>query len=155
MRGFEEGKRLQLLSPDQQPGRQTTRTTGIRLDSLQRRSSLPSPVIRLDSANRSVVTNNYRVSMRLAGFPSSDCRLLSAAVLVLAERTIELAGPEAIPLAELARRLLTAKHDKRQVVADVKARYFGSELNDRSLTPGDNPRIGPTRFEEWLNRQAA
>jgi uncharacterized protein YbjT (DUF2867 family) len=68
---------------------------------------------------------------------------------------IEVAGPEPLPLAEMARRWLTAKHDKRQVVADAKARYFGTELNDRSLTPGDNPRIGKIRFDEWLNRAAA
>lgn len=68
---------------------------------------------------------------------------------------IEVAGPEPLPLAELARRWLTAKHDKRQVVVDPKARYFGTELNDRSLTPGDRPRLGKTRFEEWLNRSAA
>ena len=55
----------------------------------------------------------------------------------------------------MARRWLTVKHDKRQVVADAKARYFGTELNDRSLTPGDNPRIGKIRFDEWLNRTAA
>jgi uncharacterized protein YbjT (DUF2867 family) len=69
--------------------------------------------------------------------------------------TIEVAGPEPISLAELARRWLTAKHDKRQVVVDNKARYFGTELNDKSLTPGDNPRIGKTRFDEWLTRSAA
>jgi uncharacterized protein YbjT (DUF2867 family) len=68
---------------------------------------------------------------------------------------IEVAGPEPLPLAEMARRWLAAKHDKRQVVADAKARYFGTELNDRSLTPGDNPRIGKIRFDEWLNRSAA
>jgi hypothetical protein len=38
------------------------------------------------------------------------------------------------------------------VVADVHARYFGAELNDQSLTPGDSPRVGRTRFVDWLNR---
>jgi len=68
---------------------------------------------------------------------------------------IELAGPEPIRLDELARQLLRAKQDARQVTADVHARYFGAELNDRSLTPGDNPRIGAIRFEEWLNRSVS
>jgi hypothetical protein len=45
-----------------------------------------------------------------------------------------------------------ATNDKRQVTVDGHARYFGTELNDQSLTPGDNPRIGPTRFEDWLSR---
>jgi uncharacterized protein YbjT (DUF2867 family) len=66
--------------------------------------------------------------------------------------TIELAGPEQFRLDELVRRFLSANQDARQVVADVHARYFGAELNDHSLVPGDNPRIAPTRFEDWLSR---
>ena len=69
--------------------------------------------------------------------------------------TIEIAGPERIRLDEVVRRFLSAKQDARQVVSDVHARYFGIELNDQSLTPGDNPRIGPTRFEDWLSRSVA
>jgi uncharacterized protein YbjT (DUF2867 family) len=65
---------------------------------------------------------------------------------------VEIAGPEQIALDELARRYLKATKGARQVVADVHARYFGAELNDQSLTPGDNPRLGRLRFEEWLSR---
>jgi uncharacterized protein YbjT (DUF2867 family) len=66
--------------------------------------------------------------------------------------TIELAGPEQFRLDELVRRFLSANQDARQVVADVHARYFSAELNDHSLVPGDNPRIAPTRFEDWFSR---
>ena len=66
--------------------------------------------------------------------------------------TVEVAGPERVPLAELVERFLTAKADARKVVADVHARYFGVELNDQSLVPGDRPRIGATRFEGWLRQ---
>src|SRR5947207_4147162 len=66
--------------------------------------------------------------------------------------TVELAGPEPIRLDELVRRFLSARRDARKVTTDVHALYFGIELNDQSLTPGDNPRIGPTRFEDWLSR---
>jgi uncharacterized protein YbjT (DUF2867 family) len=66
--------------------------------------------------------------------------------------TVELAGPERLRLDELVRRFLIAAQDPREVVTDVHARYFGVELNDKSLTPGDNPRIAPTRFEDWLSR---
>jgi uncharacterized protein YbjT (DUF2867 family) len=69
--------------------------------------------------------------------------------------TIEIAGPERIRLDELVRRFLRAKQDARQVVTDAHARYYGIELNDQSLTPGDNPRIGPTRFEDWISRSVA
>jgi uncharacterized protein YbjT (DUF2867 family) len=66
--------------------------------------------------------------------------------------TVELAGPEPIRLDELVRRFLSTNRDARKVTTDVHALYFGVELNDQSLTPGDNPRIGPTRFEDWLSR---
>jgi uncharacterized protein YbjT (DUF2867 family) len=69
--------------------------------------------------------------------------------------TVELAGPEPIRMDELCRRLLTAKHDPRQVTADIHVRYFGAEVNDRSLVPGDNPRLGSVRFDEWLKRSVS
>jgi uncharacterized protein YbjT (DUF2867 family) len=65
--------------------------------------------------------------------------------------TIEVAGSEAIRMDELARRFLSAKRDPRQVSTDVHARYFGAEVDDRSLTPGSDPRIAPTHFEDWLS----
>jgi len=68
---------------------------------------------------------------------------------------VEVAGPEPIRLDDLVRRYLSASHDARKVVTDANARYFGLELNDQSLTPGDNPRIGPTRFDDWLARSAS
>lgn len=68
---------------------------------------------------------------------------------------VELAGAEQFRLDELARRVLNARNDPRRVTADVHARYFGAELDEHSLTPGDNPRIAPTRFEDWLGRAAA
>jgi uncharacterized protein YbjT (DUF2867 family) len=69
-----------------------------------------------------------------------------------ANGTIEIAGPEKVGLDALVRRFLSAIKDTRQVVADVHARYFGAELNDASLTPGDGARLGKTRFEDWLRR---
>src|SRR6266446_86115 len=69
--------------------------------------------------------------------------------------TIELAGPEPIRMDELVRRFLSANRDARKVTTDVHAGYFGTAVNDQSLTPGDNPRLGPTRFEDWLSRGQA
>jgi uncharacterized protein YbjT (DUF2867 family) len=66
--------------------------------------------------------------------------------------TVEVAGPERARLAELVQRFLSANQDARKVITDVHAHYFGVELNDQSLTPGDNPRMGPTRFEDWLSQ---
>jgi uncharacterized protein YbjT (DUF2867 family) len=66
--------------------------------------------------------------------------------------TIEIAGPDKLGMDALVRRFLSAIKDTRQVVADAHARYFGAELNDASLTPGDEARLGQTRFEDWLRR---
>ena len=66
--------------------------------------------------------------------------------------TIELAGPERSRLDEFIRSLLNANGDERVVTPDLRARYFGIELNDESLVPGDDARIAPTRFEDWLDR---
>jgi uncharacterized protein YbjT (DUF2867 family) len=63
---------------------------------------------------------------------------------------VEVAGPEALPIAEFVGRFLAASGDTRTVVADPQARYYGAALDDRGLNPGDNPRVGPTRFEDWF-----
>ena len=69
--------------------------------------------------------------------------------------TLEVAGPEAMPLDELVRRFLRGTQDTRKVVPDVHARYFGDVLDDQSLTPGKNPRLGAIRFEDWLGQSTA
>ena len=69
--------------------------------------------------------------------------------------TVEIAGPEPIRMDQFAQRFLRATRDPRKVAADVHAQYFGTELNDQSLTPGNNARLAPTRFEEWLSRSTA
>ncbi|OXS59862.1 NmrA family transcriptional regulator [Cohnella sp. CIP 111063] len=65
--------------------------------------------------------------------------------------TVELAGPERLRLDELVRHFLNATIDARQVVTDDKALYFGAELNDLSLVPGDQARLAQTRYEDWLS----
>ena len=65
---------------------------------------------------------------------------------------VEVTGPERYRLDALAKIVLAANEDARQVISDPRARYFGAELDDRSLTPGDHPRFAPTQFEDWLRR---
>ena len=64
---------------------------------------------------------------------------------------IEIAGPEAFRFDELIRLQLRALNDAREVVADPHAKYFGTELSERSIVPDDNAQLGETRFEDWLN----
>lgn len=70
--------------------------------------------------------------------------------------TVELAGPERSGLDDLARQVLAAQGDTRRVMTDIHANYFGLSLDDQSLTPGNAPRLGPTRLADWLrNTQSA
>jgi uncharacterized protein YbjT (DUF2867 family) len=68
--------------------------------------------------------------------------------------TIEIGGPAPLRFEDFVREGLRAAGDQRVVVADPRALYFGAELTERSLVPGDGARLGATRYDDWLNRQA-
>jgi uncharacterized protein YbjT (DUF2867 family) len=65
--------------------------------------------------------------------------------------TVELAGPDPIRMDELVRQFLVARHDTRHVITDPKAGYYGTTVNDQSLTPGKSARLGATHFADWLS----
>lgn len=65
---------------------------------------------------------------------------------------IEVAGPEAIRMDDLVRQFLKATGDTRTVTTDPQALYYGVAVDDQSLTPGAHPRLGATRFADWLTR---
>ena len=69
--------------------------------------------------------------------------------------TFDLAGPEPIRQDDLVRQFLNATGDARTVITDPKALYYGLAVNDQSLTPGDNPRLGTIRFKDWLRQSQA
>ena len=83
---------------------------------------------------------------------SALCKVATSSPL---NGTMEIAGPKAFRFDELIRQRLSADNDPREVVADPKARYFGTELSERSIVPGDNAELGATRFEDWLSRAGA
>jgi uncharacterized protein YbjT (DUF2867 family) len=64
--------------------------------------------------------------------------------------TVELAGPEVMSIAAFVGRFMAATGDKRTVIADPQARYTGAVMDRRGIAPGANPRLGPTRFEDWV-----
>jgi len=68
--------------------------------------------------------------------------------------TVEVAGPQQFRFDELIRQGLGARNDPREVVVDPHARYFGAELAERALVPGDGARLGEIRFQEWLDQSA-
>ncbi|HEY0713207.1 MAG TPA: NAD(P)H-binding protein [Polyangia bacterium] len=106
-------------------------------------------------ANTGTVGDTVRLPYALMQpIAANDVATLLAEVVVQAplNDTIEIAGPESIGIDEFARRLLRAKGDPRLVEGDSQARYFGGKVDDRTLRPGPHPRIGPTRFGDWLGQ---
>ena len=67
---------------------------------------------------------------------------------------VEVAGPESFRLDELVRRGLSARRDPRVVIADPRSRYFGAELGERTLVPGESAILGEMRFDDWLGQSA-
>lgn len=67
---------------------------------------------------------------------------------------VEAGGPEQFHLDEFVRRGLRAYNDPRNVVADPHAGYFGVEVDERTLVPGKDARLGEIRFETWLMQSA-
>lgn len=68
---------------------------------------------------------------------------------------IDIAGPERAPFHEVVARYLKAVGDRRQVICDPEALYFGGRVEARSLVPIGEARLGEVRLEEWLRRARA
>ena len=75
----------------------------------------------------------------------ADCALAEPA-----NGVIEIAGPERVRLTDLVQRFLDWTQDLRSVVPDFRARYFGAVLEDDTLVPGENSRIGTLGFDAWF-----
>ena len=68
---------------------------------------------------------------------------------------VEIAGPEQFRMDEFFRDVLAGWGDPRQVVTDPHAHYFGSELGERTLVPGDGATLGQIRYRDWPGRTEA
>ena len=68
---------------------------------------------------------------------------------------VEIGGPEQFRLDELVQRRLATLKDPREVIADPNAGYSGAKISEKTLVPGNNARLGETRFETWLTQSAA
>ena len=68
---------------------------------------------------------------------------------------VEIAGPERAPFNEIVARYLKGVPDPRQVVRDPEARYYGGCVEERSLVPLGEARLGRIGLDEWLRRSKA
>ena len=68
---------------------------------------------------------------------------------------VEIAGPERAPFNEIVARYLKAVGDPREVVRDPEARYWGGRVEELSLVPLGEARLGHIGLNEWLRRSSA
>jgi uncharacterized protein YbjT (DUF2867 family) len=88
---------------------------------------------------------------------SDDVAAMVADVALAAPRNgiVEIAGPERAPLNEIIARYLKAAGDPREVVSDPEARYWGGRVDEHSLVPLGEARLGRIGFDEWFRRSRA
>src|SRR5262245_6929440 len=88
---------------------------------------------------------------------ADDVAAAVADVAVAAPRNgiVEIAGPDRVPFNDIVARYLKAVGDPREVVRDSEARYFGGRVEERSLVPLGEARLGRIGLDEWLHRLPA
>src|SRR5262249_38951238 len=109
-------------------------------------------------ADSSAQGNMVRLSPGLfQPIAADDVAAIVADVAVAPPRNgiVEIAGPERAPFSDIVARYLKATGDPRTVVSDPEARYWGGLVDDRSLVPLGDARLGRIRLDEWLRRSQA
>ncbi|MGA9546186.1 MAG: SDR family oxidoreductase, partial [Rhodomicrobium sp.] len=110
--------------------------------------------IAASSANGNVVRLSPGLFQPIA---ADDVAVIVADVALAEPRNgiVEIAGPERAPFNEIVARYLKAAGDPRDVVSDPEALYFGGRVEERSLVPLGEARLGRIGFDEWLRRSQA
>ena len=109
-------------------------------------------------ADSSAAGNTVRISPSLfQPIASDDVASIVAEVALAAPRNgiLEIVGPERAPFNEIVTRYLKAVGDPREVVRDPEAGYWGTRVEERSLVPLGEARLGHIGLDEWLRRSQA
>jgi uncharacterized protein YbjT (DUF2867 family) len=135
-------------------------------EKLIEKSSIPYTIIRstqfLDFLGRIADSGTDRGMVRMSPglfqpIAADDVAAVVADVALAPPRRgiVEIAGPERAPFSEFVARYLKAVGDPRKVVSDPEALYFGARVEERSLVPLGEARLGRIGFDEWLRRSQA
>jgi uncharacterized protein YbjT (DUF2867 family) len=163
--GVQHHVALSIVGDDRSPDNGYFRAK-VAQEDLIKASGIPSTIIRstqfmefLSSiADSGADGNIVRVSPGLfQPIAADDVAAIVADVAPAAPRNgiIEIAGPERAPFNEIVARYLKAVGDPREVVSDPEARYYGSRVEERSLVPLGEARLGRIGLDEWLRRSQA
>lgn len=101
--------------------------------------------------------NTVRASLGLfQPIAADDVAAIVAEMALAAPRNaiVDIAGPERAPLNEIIARYLKAVGDPREVIPDPDARYFGGRVEERSLVPLGEARLGAISLDEWAVRRS-
>jgi uncharacterized protein YbjT (DUF2867 family) len=151
---------LSVVGCDRAPGSGYLRAK-VAQEKLIRGSSIPYSIVRATQffefvqriADEATDGNSVRIPpVQFQPIAAEDVADAVARVGVGAPRNgiVEVAGPEQFRFDEFIQMGLSARHDPRQVIADPHARYFGTELGERTLVPDAGASLGEIRFEAWL-----
>ncbi|MDR6758104.1 uncharacterized protein YbjT (DUF2867 family) [Mycoplana sp. BE70] len=135
-------------------------------EKLIRTSGIPYTIVRATQfleflgaiANSSADGNIVRLPPVLfQPIAADDVAAVVADVAIAAPRSgiVEIAGPERAPFNEFVARYLKAVGDPRAVVSDSEAQYYGGRVQEHSLVPLGEARLGRIGFDEWLRRSQA
>jgi uncharacterized protein YbjT (DUF2867 family) len=155
---------LSVVGCDRAPGSGYLRAK-IAQEKLIRNSSIPYSIVRATQffeflkriADEATDGNTVRIAPVLfQPMAAEDVAKAVAQVAVSAPLNgiVEIAGPQQFRFDEFIRLGLSARQDRRVVIADPHARYFGMELGERTLVPEASARLGEIRFEDWLSSSA-
>ena len=155
---------LSIVGSDRAPGSGYLRAK-VAQEKLIRSSSIPYSIVRATQffeflksiADAATDGNTVHIPPVLfQPIAATDVAMAVSTVAVGApmNRIGEIAGPEQFRFDEFIRLGLRARQDPRVVIADPHARYFGTELDERTLVPGPDASLGKIRFEEWLAQSA-
>ena len=156
---------LSIVGTDRTPGSGYFRAK-VAQEKLIEKSSIPYTIIRstqfLDFLGRIADSGTDGGMVRMSPglfqpIAADDVAAIVADVALAPPRRgiVEIAGPERAPFSEFVARYLKAVGDPRQVVSDPEAPYFGARVEELSLVPLGEARLGRIGFDEWLRRSPA
>lgn len=154
---------LSIVGTERLPGSGYLRAKLVQ-ENLIKESGIPYSILRSTQffefagriAQEGTIGNEVHISTGTVQPIASDETVAALADVVInppLNATVEVGGPERMPMSEFIQYYLTAIEDSRQLIADAHALYFGVELHDASLATGENARLGKIKYEDWLSTQ--